>query len=97
MKTRAVLRFSIAKSMLRESKATLAKKSKNKSMTKGFILPQTGVQYEATLWHIKHQILRECCSHETSWGFPYRKKLKIDKWEVKNEYKSTVDEHSIFK
>lgn len=49
MKTRAVLRFSIAKSMLRESKATLAKKSKNKSMTKGFILPQTGVQYEATL------------------------------------------------
>lgn len=58
------------KSMLRESEETSVKMSKKENITKGFILSPTEVQYKATtFWHIKHHILKECCSHETSKGF----------------------------
>lgn len=79
------------KSMLRESEETSVKMSKKENRTKGFMLPQTDVQYKATtFWHIKHHILKECCSPETFKRFSRQMGSK-------NEYKNTVDEHWIFK
>lgn len=71
------------------------KVSKKQSMMKDSILLKADVQYKATFWHIKHQIVLESV-------VPMRlledshKEPQLDKWKVKKEYKSAADEHWIF-